>query len=238
MHNELRAANPELNIEILGVNRSDAAALNSLVVPARKLPWLQDTPEAEAWTAWEVTWRDVRILDSQNRLHAVYNLTSHDLANPANYSTLRQMFLDAARVVDTDRDGLADDWEKKYFENLSAEPGEDPDRDGRNNFAEYAFATDPTDPSSHFSMQPLMIQSGAESFLTLKFRRRAGSFVGYRVEASPDLQAWSADPLEVVPSGVPVQHFDGTGALDVAYSLGHPASARSVGFLRLETSKR
>lgn len=60
------------------------------------LPILQDTPLANVWTSWGATWRDVYILDGNNRLVSVYNLTEHDLSVAENRDTLRQMLIDAA----------------------------------------------------------------------------------------------------------------------------------------------
>ena len=50
--------------------------------------------------------RDVFILDSRNQVYAVFNLTQHDLADPQNREQIKSLFLDAARIVDTDHDGL------------------------------------------------------------------------------------------------------------------------------------
>ena len=44
-----------------------------------------------------MTWRDVVILDKENRTLHVYNLTSHNLSNSAHDSELRTLLLDAAR---------------------------------------------------------------------------------------------------------------------------------------------
>ena len=48
------------------------------------------------WAAWGVNYRDVVVLDGDNIPVAVYNLTIHDLSDPANYDALRTMLLDAA----------------------------------------------------------------------------------------------------------------------------------------------
>jgi hypothetical protein len=49
-----------------------------------------------AWDLWEVEYRDVILLDSENRPVGIYNLTSNDLGNPTHYAALRQMLVDAA----------------------------------------------------------------------------------------------------------------------------------------------
>lgn len=49
-----------------------------------------------AWALWSVTWRDVVILDTANRRVAVYNLTTHNLADTADYAELRALLLEVA----------------------------------------------------------------------------------------------------------------------------------------------
>ncbi len=49
--------------------------------------------------------------------------------------------------LDTDGDGLPDDWERRYFDSpTAANPGDDSDRDGRDNRDEFVGGTDPTRP--------------------------------------------------------------------------------------------
>ncbi|MDZ4805700.1 MAG: hypothetical protein SGI90_12650 [Candidatus Eisenbacteria bacterium] len=81
---------------ILGLTSVDDGSGNDTIVIRRMIPWLQDTTEWMAWESWEITYRDVVILDEENRIVDVYNLTSHDLANPANFATLKNMILEAA----------------------------------------------------------------------------------------------------------------------------------------------
>ncbi len=57
--------------------------------------------------------------------------------------------LDASSVpADQDLDGLADAWEQKYFGDLSATAGGDPDNDGLTNLQEQSLGTDPTKADS------------------------------------------------------------------------------------------
>ena len=54
-------------------------------------------------------------------------------------------------IVDTDGNGMPDDWEARYFGGVGVEPPNgDFDGDGQSNFAEYCAGTDPTDPNSVF----------------------------------------------------------------------------------------
>ena len=69
---------------------------NASITNGRDLPWLQDTTEANVVASWAVTYRDLVVLDDDNEVFSVYNLTSHDLSNPDNYATLKAILLDAA----------------------------------------------------------------------------------------------------------------------------------------------
>lgn len=59
------------------------------------IPLLQDDSTANAWSNWAVTYRDVIVLNGENEPVGVLNLTNNDLADPANYTALKQLFLDA-----------------------------------------------------------------------------------------------------------------------------------------------
>jgi hypothetical protein len=227
-----------VNVEILGVNWNASAADNDLITSLTRLPWLQDTLTNSVWDLWQVTYRDVRILDSQNHLFAVYNLTQHDLASAANRATLRQLFLDAARFVDTDGDGLRDDWEMLNFGNLSATPEGDADGDGQNNFTEYAFGTNPKDARSKTSFQSALSGTGSARSFRVAFGRRAGAAVDYLIESSSDLQQWSAVP-GTIDTIEPFRNlFDGTGTGITVLGLSAPNDLPGPAFLRVRAVPR
>jgi hypothetical protein len=233
---ELKLAHPDLNIEILGVNQLGYDVFNPLVTSVSQLPWLQDTARDEVWARWQVTWRDVFILDPENRVYAVYNLTEHNLAITANREALKQLFLQAATVSDSDQDSLPDDWELRFLGNLSAKANEDPDGDGLDNFTEFAFGTDPADAKSRFVLRPSIVFQGQESFLSVAFRRRAGSMVDYAVETSLDLRQWKTS--DAVMTQPPRNLFDGTGTSEVRYSFTNPIGAQLQSFLRVRAVPR
>lgn len=82
--------------QILGVNEIGQEADNAVACVGKDLPWLQETANHLAWTVWDVTYRDVIILDRSNRKVATYNLTDHNLADPANYLELKGLLQAAA----------------------------------------------------------------------------------------------------------------------------------------------
>ena len=86
MQQELLQQNPNTKIRLLAIN---LAGLESFVPQESSfgsLPILQDTTAENVWESWSATWRDVMILDPNNIHVDTYNLTSHDLANPAFYA--------------------------------------------------------------------------------------------------------------------------------------------------------
>ena len=53
------------------------------------------------------------------------------------------MNIEGVPIVDTDGDGLDDNWEMAHFGSLSAGPKDDPDGDGYSNAREQIMGTDP-----------------------------------------------------------------------------------------------
>ncbi|MEW6433175.1 MAG: hypothetical protein AB1730_16850 [Myxococcota bacterium] len=84
-------------VAILGVNEAGLEASNDLMTNGRTLPWLQDQSSVNAWGAWQVEYRDVIVRDAEGRKAGVYNLTLHDLAQPAHFAALKQLLLGARR---------------------------------------------------------------------------------------------------------------------------------------------
>jgi hypothetical protein len=220
------------------VNRNTDAAYNDLITPYAKLPWLQDTVTNSAWALWQVTYRDVRILDSSNRLFAIYNLTSNDLYYSTNRDTLKKLFLNAARLVDSDSDRLPDDWEWLTFGNLTATADGDADGDGVDNYSEYAFGTDPRDPKSKTSFQSDVTGTGTNRVFAVTFRRRAGSWVDYFIESSLDLTQWSSSPGTINLIEPFRNLFDGTGTGQTTAGLTAPVSSQPGGYLRIRAVPR
>jgi hypothetical protein len=96
MQAEILEGNAASKIRIVGVNETGLEGGNGLVVSGRTLPWLQDDAVADVWTSWDVTFRDVIVVDEENRPVAVYNLTTNDLGSPAKYAELLAILKAAA----------------------------------------------------------------------------------------------------------------------------------------------
>ncbi len=76
MQQDLDADYPDLGIQILGVNGDGYDSGNGSVTTGRDIPWLQDTSSAGVWNEWAVDYRDVFIVDGDNAIYDVFNLTT------------------------------------------------------------------------------------------------------------------------------------------------------------------
>ena len=100
MQDDFDTNDPNLGIEIVGINQAGRESGNSSVTAGNNIPWLQDVDldqngEADAWEDWEAQLRDVIIVNAQNEQVSKINLTPNDLADAANYALLRSMITDA-----------------------------------------------------------------------------------------------------------------------------------------------
>ncbi|MFN0151688.1 MAG: hypothetical protein ACKVU1_13370 [bacterium] len=96
MQAEINADTMNVAIQILGVNGIGQESGNAQTCANRILPWLQDTTPQNVWNKWAIVYRDVVIVDAINRPVAVFNLTTKNLAEPANYDSLMTLLLGAA----------------------------------------------------------------------------------------------------------------------------------------------
>jgi len=123
MQDDLASAYPTLEITVLGINELGQESANALAVAGHDLPWMQDGDQnandlSDVWhEAWQAEWRDVVVLNGANEKTFVYNLTTYNLANAANYQTLRDAMLktaiqdqrpwcNAENYLDVDRNGI------------------------------------------------------------------------------------------------------------------------------------
>jgi hypothetical protein len=88
MQDELDADYADLGIRLLAVNGSAYSSGNDEASVGREIPLLQDTVSDDVWGAWDVTWRDVVIVDPIGRKVGAVNLTGNSLSDPVNYAFL------------------------------------------------------------------------------------------------------------------------------------------------------
>jgi hypothetical protein len=82
-------------VVLISVNQTGYESGNADFVTGKTMPLLQDTAAVNAWALWQVTYRDVVIVDAEGKRRAVFNLTPNDLSVPANLATLKRLLLDA-----------------------------------------------------------------------------------------------------------------------------------------------
>lgn len=140
-------------------------------------------------------------LDDGNLSLVASSLLSSSRAGPPNYPTFHTSFSPIAsareyplldieggimrRSVDSDGDGLPDDWENFHFGSLGRGADDDVDGDGASNLAEYEAGTIPTCETSLFSILSLEHQTNAVElhFSVVPNRQHA-------LHWSDDLNAW------------------------------------------------
>lgn len=86
----------DADVVVHGVNETGFDSANADMCEGRDLPWLQEGPTDGVWTSWNVTYRDVIILDRDNVFVTAFNLTDQDLGVTANYEALRGLLEEAA----------------------------------------------------------------------------------------------------------------------------------------------
>tara|TARA_B100000683_G_scaffold217591_1_gene213629 strand:+ start:3955 stop:4362 length:408 start_codon:yes stop_codon:yes gene_type:complete len=97
MYQELTAELPQSGFFFSGVNEAGYDNFDNVTNAASTQPWIQDTDEDDVWHSWEVAYRDVVIIDGENKRRAVFNLTTDTLYLPDNYehmkNTIRHLIL-------------------------------------------------------------------------------------------------------------------------------------------------
>jgi hypothetical protein len=95
MQDEL--TNAGFDVTIFGINGVGLEAGNPSMCAGRDIGWLQETTAEPVWSDWGITYRDVVVLDGDNRVVAIYNVTQNNLQTQANYDALRGLFETAAQ---------------------------------------------------------------------------------------------------------------------------------------------
>jgi len=122
------------------------------------------------------------------------------------------------RDIDSDGDGLPDDWEQFYFDGLGNSGADDPDDDGVNNLAEFNSGTEPGNASSALRFASVAREPGGR--VTLRTTHAASH--RYVVEFTEDFQTWiplQQPPVFELGPGVAVWTDDSAGANGRFYRL-------------------
>ncbi|MBT3218490.1 MAG: hypothetical protein HN348_05315 [Proteobacteria bacterium] len=96
MQQELETERPDLTFQLIGINQTGYDSGNDEMVTGRDLPFLQDNAKVDVWHLWNVTYRDVVILDEDNLYVESYNLSLYPLSNATYYAELKQKLIEAA----------------------------------------------------------------------------------------------------------------------------------------------
>ena len=99
MQTELEQNHPQLDIKLFGINMIGTGAGTASFTTSHTLPMVQDDYTLEIWSDWGAQWRDVYVLNENNELVLIYNLTQYSLADINNYNTLKQHLIDAAQAM-------------------------------------------------------------------------------------------------------------------------------------------
>ena len=96
MQAELTAEYPTLDITLYGINMPGYESGNESMVDGHTIGLLQDTTIADVTGAWGAIWRDVYVLDQNNEVVEVYNLTTYSLVDQTNYAYLKDLLVTTA----------------------------------------------------------------------------------------------------------------------------------------------
>lgn len=78
------------------VNEYGHSSGNETLFTVTDLPVLQDDLTALVWTNWQASWRDLYVVDADNNVYAIVNLTTYNLGDPANYAMVYDLLIEAA----------------------------------------------------------------------------------------------------------------------------------------------
>ena len=93
MQTELAAEGHD--VQLFAINEIGFSGMSGMAALG-DIPVLQDTSEFFVWESWDVTFRDVVILDRANQKVGEFNLTTDSLSNPANYEALKALLIASA----------------------------------------------------------------------------------------------------------------------------------------------
>lgn len=133
--------------------------------------------------------RSTKPVLAANGRTVVFQSFASDLA-AGDFNDMRDLYVLTLGGVDSEPDGMDDDWEVAYFNNLSHDGTVDSDNDGATDLQEFLAGTDPTNANSVFRV--LTIQPAGGGAKTLLWSGNPTR--SYRAEFKDDLAAvsWTA----------------------------------------------
>jgi hypothetical protein len=106
------------------------------------------------------------VINGTNRVAFVTPSQTNIMLSALDRGRIEQVDLNVSiPLTDIDGNGLPDDWERFHFGHIGVDPNDDPDHDGKSNFAEYKAGTDPNDPNSFFRIIKISALPGIGSLL-------------------------------------------------------------------------
>lgn len=114
--------------------------------------------------------------------------------------------------LDTDDDGLPNEWEELYFGGIHAGTwDEDTDGDGLSNRLEFLYGRDPLVPDN-FGLTEMTLTEDGENHFVIGIRLNPEALGQFNVtpQYSTQLPEWKEGLLYVEPHGIPTRHADGT----------------------------
>ena len=183
MHEELREELQSDIVEILAVNEIGYDNFEYVDTVSSQLPWIQDVEEVNAWELWEITYRDLVILDQDNIFLTTYNLTDNPMWTTTlgtesmpneSYITLKNIFRHIALYNELPPGPEPED------AGVSEEPdaGEEPMDSG-------AWYWSPDDPNDHHNSS--FDAGGTEDLITVD------SGMSFWVDAGQDISTITVD---------------------------------------------
>ncbi|MEC8941103.1 MAG: LamG domain-containing protein, partial [Verrucomicrobiota bacterium] len=128
--------------------------------------------------------------------------------------------LTGTSIVDSDRDGLDDNWELAFFDNLSQGADDDFESDGRSNLLEYSTGGNPTTTGDLAETRFTTENIGGEDYAVLHYTRPLlNGAIEYVPQAATDLTSWTGGEGKFFPHGAPTDLPNGMREHHLRYHL-------------------
>ena len=240
----------DLPVAIAGIHLFGASQ-NSVMFSGKKLSWMRETTTFRPWQTWrvpitsrpgqEIRWRDIVIVDENNKFIAVQNLTENPITDPANYTRLRNTLIAAATTADSDVDGIPDRWELDQTAGPST-PGSlnpigtlTPTPSGVAGLLAYAFSMSLPENRSALLPSVSLARVNGQDHLQLQYRRRLGlegERLGYLPERTGTGTAWRYTPADWIQTGS-TNPLDGSGTEVITVRRTSPVVPGGMEMVRL-----